>query len=86
MFEKAKKLFVIWIVVVAAYIGLGFTMSVHNTIVADADAQFATQNLTGQFGIKEAVDSSPFWIWFIPGTVGVVVSVIIVKTDPDQQG
>ena len=80
MTNKIFTLAIIWGAVIFAYLLLGFTMGMHNQIVSDTLTSFnASANMTLFPGTYEAVASAPVWLWFIPGPVGIVVTVIILK-------
>lgn len=62
------------------YIILGLIMPAFNSITSDTLVSFnATANMTNFPGTYEAVASSPVWIWFIPGIVGVVTTAVMLK-------
>lgn len=79
----SKKLFalaIIWAAGIFAYIMLGFLMPVWLTLSSNATAAMdATANMSNFPGTKEMVQSSPVWVWFIPGSVIVVATVVMLK-------
>lgn len=81
----AKKLFLvfgIWAAVIVAYIFIAAAMPAIADITGEAStAMSATSNMTNYPGALEFVDSSPVWIWVIPGLIGVVVTAVVLKKD-----
>ena len=76
-----KYLVIIWAAVVFAYIMLALTADVHKELRTVALDGMATQNMTGIYGIEEAIESSGYWYYAIPVTVGLVTSTIVLKKD-----
>lgn len=73
-------IFIIWAAVIFAYIILTAAMPAINEIVETTNSTLtATSNMSNYPGTQEAILYAPMWIWFIPGLVGVVSSVIIFK-------
>lgn len=81
MFDKMKYLFIIWLAVTFAYIFMALTHSTWDTFADNASSQMDTQNMTGIYGIQEAIDSSNYWKWVIPALVGMVSSVIVLREE-----
>ena len=78
----AKKFFmlgIVWGAVILAYIVMGVSMPALRDITATASTEIGDP--AGIVGIKDAVDSAPYWLWTIPGLVGLVVTVVMLKTD-----
>lgn len=79
----SHKLFLLggmWILVVAAYIIMAVMMPAITEIVSTANTSLvASANMSDFPGTLEAVNSAPLWLWFIPGGVALVVSVIMLK-------
>lgn len=77
---KFGTLVIIWIFIVVAYILIGVTSPAISDISSEAStAMQASGNMTEQPGIQGAVESSPVWIWIIPGFIGIVSTVWILK-------
>ena len=81
MFDKIVKLSVIWAAITFAYIILAFTHSSWDALASNATGTMATQNMTGIVGIEEALNSSNYWKWVIPGMVGIVSSVVVLREE-----
>lgn len=81
MFDKIKWLVFIWACVIFAYIILAFTSDMWTDMSETASAEMDTQNMTGIYGVQEAIDSSNYWKWVIPGAVGLVTSTIMLREE-----
>jgi len=80
MADKLITVGIIWAAVLVAYLILGFTMDMHNQIISDTLASYnATANMTNFPGMYDATASAPVWLWFIPGPVGMVATVVVLK-------
>jgi len=80
MGNKIFLMAIIWGAVLVAYIMLGLLMPMHQQIMNESLVSFnATANMSHFPGTYDAVASSSVWLWFIPGPVGLVVSVIMLK-------
>lgn len=78
--NKLFALFFVWVAVIAAYIIMAATMPAINSIVQSANATIAAQGLDSDIiGVQEAISGYPLYAWFIPGIVGVIVSVIMLR-------
>jgi len=76
MGNKILGIVVVWIVIIIAYIMIGFMMPAFNSIVETANTSLAASANMSHFpGTQETVQTSPLWIWFIPGGVGIVYTV-----------
>ncbi|MFC1904655.1 hypothetical protein ACFLXT_02710 [Chloroflexota bacterium] len=81
MADKITNMLIVWGAVIFAYIVLAVTMPVHQEMVATSRADMAASaNLSNMPGIDAAVASSPVWLWFIPGLVGLVVTAIMLRS------
>ena len=80
----AKKIMysaLIIIGVVGAYIIMLATQSTYNELISTANTSIsATSNMSNYPGTLDFINSSPFWIWFIPGGVGTVALIVMLKT------
>lgn len=75
---KILKIMGIIALVILAYIILGFTHSAQQQIVTSASASInASANMSNIPGTLEVVDAWPTLVWFVPGIVGLGVSVWI---------
>lgn len=75
-----NKLFVfgiIWGVIILAYIVLAVAMPAITDITATSAA--AMGDTSGLPGVKEGVQAFPVYVWFIPGGVGIIATVILLK-------
>ncbi len=80
MAKKFGYLILLWFFIGFAYIMLAAAYPAIQVMVADSSASIgASTNATDFPGAKAAIDSSPVWIWFIPGLVGIITSVIVLK-------
>lgn len=71
---------VIWIATTFMYIFLAVGMPVIVEITEVSTAEMhATACMTQFPGTVEAVESAPVWMWFIPGLVGIVATVILLR-------
>lgn len=78
--DKIWTLLIIWLFVVVAYIFIGVSLPAISDISdTTSTAMQASGNMTEQPGIQGAVESSPVWIWIIPGFVGIVSTVWLLK-------
>jgi hypothetical protein len=63
---------------IGAYILMAFTMPAITAISSESAATInASANMSNFPGTIEMVNSAPVWLWFIPGLVGVVTTVIM---------
>lgn len=82
MTSKIGGLIITWVVIVFLYIVLAASMPGINDIISEASAALtATSNMTNYPGTKEAIDSAPVWLWFIPGGIGFIATVVMLKKD-----
>jgi hypothetical protein len=77
MTNKIIGLGLIWLFVITAYIILAISMPAIRELSTEASTQLtASANMSNFPGAQEAVDSSPYYLWFIPGTVGMITTVM----------
>lgn len=69
-----------WVMIILVYILMTVFMPAMNELssLASTDIQ-ASANTSEMPGIIGAVESSPVYLWFIPGGIGLVVTVIALK-------
>lgn len=79
--SKLGQVVGVWGCIVICYIIIAATMGIHVAMVNETQAAFATQNLTGIVGVNDAVGAWPLVLWFIPGLVGVVFTVVRLRMD-----
>lgn len=79
--SKLGQVIGVWGCICICYIIIAVTMAIHVSMVDETQAAFATQNLTGIVGVNDFVGAWPMIIWFIPGLVGVVFTVIRLRMD-----
>jgi hypothetical protein len=84
MTSKIFILVLIWAFVGLAYLVLAAAMPGINSIVSSVNATLvATSNMSNYPGAQQAITTSPIWIWVIPGGVGVISSVVVLKRESD---
>ena len=82
MFEKMKYLAIIWLCVTFAYIFIAYTNDVWDTMADLATTEMASQNLSSEIvGIEEALGSSNYWKWLLPGAIGIVLSAVTLREE-----
>ena len=70
---------------VVAYVVMLAIQPAFNTIVSTANASmWATSNMSNYFGTVEVVNSSPFWIWLVPGGIGIISLVVLFRSGERQ--
>lgn len=73
MKNKFVMIFVVWIVVIVTYLFMAAVMPAGRELVEEAATQInASANMSNFPGTLEFVESSPVWIWVIPGLVGII--------------
>ena len=82
MGKKIGYLIMTWVFVSLAYVILAVSMPAL-TELSDLAAvtMAASSNMTNYPGTIEAVQSFPLYVWFIPGGVGFIATVVFMKTD-----
>ena len=82
MFEKLKWLFIIWVCVTFSYLFLAWANDTWDSMADSATTEFTSQNLSADIvGIQEAVGSSNYWKWVIPGLVGMVSTIVVLREE-----
>ncbi len=80
MGKKVLWLVALWAAVVVAYVFLAAAMPAIRDLSSQAVVDMnASANMSQQPGAVGAVETAPIWVWFIPGTIGGVFSVIILS-------
>lgn len=80
MQNKLVAMLLIWGFVIVAYIILAVFMPAGQELVSQASTDIAASaNMSNFPGAQEMVDSSPVWVWVIPGLVGVIFTAITLK-------
>ena len=78
--SKFFSLAIIWVFIFVAYIFIAVLMSVFSDVTTVASAAMqASANMTEQPGAVGAVESFPVYVWIIPGALGVISTVWILK-------
>jgi len=70
----------IWFAVVVAYIFLAISMPAQNEIIVSVNTTLASGssgNMSNFPGTQEVIQTAPVWLWFIPGLVGIVSTVMV---------
>ena len=81
MGKMVLSIFITWVCVVGAYIILATLQPVIGGITGEASAMLtATSNMTNYPGAAEVVSGFPFYMWLIPGAVGVIATVVEIKS------
>ncbi len=71
---------VMWFMIVFCYIIFAASFPAIQTITANSSQMIAASTNASDFpGAKAMVDSAPVWLWFIPGLVGIIVTVATLK-------
>ena len=84
MNNKFVSLGVVWLFVIVAYLILAVTMPAGRELVSQAATDLAASaNMSNFPGTQGFVESSPVWIWFIPGLVGIIITVVTLKKSDD---
>ena len=77
---KLGTLVIVWVFVVIAYILIGTMMPAYKEITDEVSTQIhTTANTDQQPGVVGAVESFPVYIWLIPGALGILTTVYILK-------
>jgi len=78
--NKLIHLGIIFLAVVAGYIILAVIMPAINEVTAvAADSINASTNMSNFPGTLEVVQSSPWWLWSLPGIAGVIAAVVMLR-------
>ena len=78
--DKIGAVIVVVVIMVVVYILMLVTMPVVVDIVAVANATAtAEHDMTNYPGSSEFLVSTPWILWFVPGTIGMIAIVIILK-------
>ena len=80
MQNKFVGLGIMWVVVIFAYIIMAAIMPAFTDIVSTANTTIqASANMSNLPGTMGVVQTAPVWIWFIPGVVGLVSTVVMLR-------
>ena len=78
--NKFFGIVIVVVIVIFVYLILAVTMPAINEIsTAAAVSLNATSNMSNYPGTLEVVESSPWWMWALPGAVGMVVIIVMLK-------
>lgn len=81
MGKKIFSLTILWAMVILAYIIMAVSMPAITEITAMAAIEMeASANMSQLPGTLEATEAFPYYSWAIPGLVGIVVTVIMLKS------
>lgn len=81
--QKVKVSAFLILGVVGAYLILAASMGAITNIVSSANASLhASANMTDFPGVAEAVNGFPWYVWFIPGVIGVAGEVWLLRFVP----
>lgn len=81
MSKKIGMTVLIWFGVIFAYIIMAAAMPAFSGLVDSTSAALqATSNMSNYPGLLSGIQASPVYVWFIPGGVGIVGSVVVLKT------
>ena len=82
MKNKTVILLATWVMISLAYIIISF---IQPTVQSISDSTWATvnasSNLSNYAGTGESIQLFPFFMWFVPGTIGIVTTVIVLRKD-----
>ena len=85
MNNKFVGLIVIWVFVILAYLILAVTMPAGRELASQAATDLeASANMSNFPGAQGFVESSPVWIWFIPGLVGMIITVTTLRAGDNK--
>ena len=78
--NKLAKVAVVIGLVIILYLVLLVVMPVLNSVISTANATInSTSNLTLYPGGSEILVAAPWFLWFVPGGIGMVVVIFILK-------
>ena len=82
--KKIGFIILIWAAISLCYIVIAVTMPTLQDLTDNTATELqATSNMSNYPGTLEAVNSYPLFAWFIPGAVGIVATVVMLKKDSD---
>lgn len=85
MKNKFVGLFLIWLFVIIAYIIIAIGMPAVRELSGVASTELeASANMSNFPGTTGLVESSPIWIWFVPGLVGMIATVWTLKFGKEE--
>jgi hypothetical protein len=72
---------VLWVVIIFSYVIITAAMPVMTSITTEtAETLNATSNMSNYPGMLPAVQSAPIWLYIIPGGIGVIVTVGLLRS------
>jgi len=78
--DKLKYVAVTWLLVIFAYIILAVMMPVLTGMAGNASTELqATSNMSAYPGMLGVIETSPIWMWFVPGGIGIIATAIFLK-------
>ena len=81
MAKKIGYTILTWFLAVFAYIIMAATMPAFNLIVDQSSTNLqSTSNMSNYPGLLGSVESAPVYIWFIPGAVALIATIVLLKT------
>lgn len=79
--KKVGWVIVVWIGVIISYVILTAAMPAVNSLVQTANTTMAAaSNMTNYPGTQDAILTAPLWLYFLPGGIGLVLTIIILKS------
>lgn len=85
MGNALKNLGIMWLLIIVVYIMLAFLYPVFTTMASTGDALLvATSNMSNYPGSREVVQTSALWIWFVPGGIGFIATVVVIREKVTQ--
>lgn len=86
MQNKIIAIIVILLCVIGAYIILAVTLPAGRELVETAATELeASANMDNFPGTLGVVETAPLWIWFLPGIVGVIATVMVLRPGNQQR-
>ena len=80
MANKLITVGIIWASVIVTYLIFAFTIPMYTEIVNDTLVSYnATANMSHFPGTYAATAAAPVYLWFIPGPVGLIATVVVLK-------
>lgn len=78
--NKIWGITLIFIAVVAVYLVMAVMMPAVSDIATVAAASLnSTSNMSNYPGTLEVVESSPWWLWAVPGLAGIIATAVMLK-------
>ena len=81
MGKALKTVAIMWGVILVVYLLLAFLYPVITGLADEGAAELqATSNMSNYPGTVAVIQAIGLWIWFVPGGLGFIASVVIIRT------